>query len=515
LAQIIQISVIPSKIDDKDYHLSLIKNKLNSSYEDIIDTSLRKKSIDARRKVVYNLAYDVYFKGDNIPKKSFKSGCKNVKSSKKIIHIIGSGPAGLFAAISCLQNGIKPIVYERGKDVQSRRRDIAEINKNGIVNSESNYCFGEGGAGTFSDGKLYTRSKKKGSVKNILELLVCYGADENILTDSHPHIGTNKLPKVIQNIREDIINKGGEFHFDSKLTDISILDNKILGITINNQEKIDAKNLILATGHSARNIYYLLREKNIKLEFKAFAIGVRVEHSQKLIDKIQYSKEDRGEFLPPSSYKLVHKTPSRGVYSFCMCPGGIIAPCATKQNEVVSNGWSPSKRNNKTANSGIVTEVTWGDLSEYHSHGAFAGLEFQKSIEQKCWAVSSNSQIMPAQKLKDFLTDTKSVDLPLTSYTPGIISAKLSELFPEFVINALKSGLKNFGKNMKGYITNEAIIHAPESRTSSPIRIPRNNDFQHVEIKGLYPCGEGAGYAGGIISAAIDGLNCVKALSSV
>lgn len=515
MAKIIQISVIPSKIDDIEFHLSLIKNKLSSLDEDVIDIRLRKKSIDARRKIVYNLAYDVYFKGDEIPELVFDSKCKDVTKQKNLIHIVGSGPAGLFAAITCLQKGIKPVIYERGKDIQLRRRDVAKLNKEGIVDSESNYCFGEGGAGTFSDGKLYTRSKKKGSVKNILELLVYYGANKNILIDAHPHIGTDKLPKVIQNIREDILNKGGEFHFDSKLTDISISDNKISAITINNKEKIDTNNLILATGHSARNIYYLLREKNIKLEFKAFAIGVRVEHPQKLIDKIQYSKEDRGEFLPPSSYKLVHNTSNRGVYSFCMCPGGIIPPCATKQNEVVSNGWSPSKRNNKTANSGIVTEVTWGDLSEYHSHGAFAGLEFQKSIEQKCWAVSSNSQIMPAQRLKDFLTDTKSVDLPTTSYIPGIISARLSELFPEFVINALKSGFKNFGKNMKGYITNDAILHAPESRTSSPIRMPRNKDYQHVEIEGLYPCGEGAGYAGGIISAAIDGVNCIKALSSV
>src|SRR5690606_13865337 len=437
---------------------------------------------------------------------------QNVSKAKRIA-IIGAGPAGLYAALRAVEAGLKPIVFERGKDVRERRRDLAAINKDQIVNPDSNYCFGEGGAGTYSDGKLYTRSKKRGNVLKALEWFVHFGAEENILIDAHPHIGTNKLPKIITAMRQTIIDNGGEVHFNSKMTDLRLKESAIDSIQINHEEWFAFDDVILATGHSARDIFYLLHKKNIRIEAKPFAIGVRVEHQQQLIDYIQYHGEADNPYLPPASYALVEQVDGLAVYSFCMCPGGIIAPCATEQTEVVTNGWSPSKRNNPYANSGIVVSVAPKDLPNFKEGDPFVGLNFQKEVEKRCWEAGGKTQKVPAQRMIDFVEGKLSVDFPKTSYQPGIVSADLNEILPPLLSKPLKRAFVAFGKKMKGYYTNEAVLHAPESRTSSPVSIPRDpQTLEHVEVKGLYPCGEGAGYAGGIISAAIDGINCVDAI---
>lgn len=510
----IQISLLPKQVFMEEQLLTSVALFLKIEKERVSHIEIIKRSIDARRTPVkYQVKALVYVDEDFTEVEStFKY--QNVENASDFIVIIGSGPAGLFAALQALEYGVKPIVFERGKDVRARRKDLATINKEGVVNPESNYCYGEGGAGTYSDGKLYTRSKKKGNVKRVLDTLVYHGADKNILIDAHPHIGTNKLPQLIANIREQIISCGGEIRFNAKMTDIIIEQGKVKGISINGNEHISCENLILATGHSARDIYFLLEKKGIKQEYKSFAMGVRVEHSQALIDKVQYKcSGDRGEYLPPASYSLVEQTGDRGVYSFCMCPGGVIAPCATSEGEVVTNGWSPSKRNNPFSNSGIVTEVRWDDIRDFHGYGDLAGVYFQKSIEAKCWEIAGQGQKVPAQRMIDFVEGIKSKDLPKTSYYPGITSVQLSDVLPEFIVTALREGFKAFKVKMKGYYTNEAVLHAVESRTSSPVRIPRDKQsFEHVEVKGLYPVGEGAGYAGGIVSAAIDGQRCVEAI---
>ncbi len=508
----IQILVLPEIAFDEELLKEEIATEVNIPIRKV-DYKIIKRSIDARRAPVrYLLTIDVYI-DEIVEEDEIHFDFQQVTNESSEIHIVGAGPAGLFAGLEALEKGYKPIIYERGKQVKDRRKDLAKITKEQVVDPESNYCFGEGGAGTYSDGKLYTRSKKKGSVKKILEQLVFFGADRDILVNAHPHIGTNKLPQIIESIRDLIIEKGGEVKFNAKLTDIFVQDKSIAGIEINGVEKIPCKELILATGHSARDIFELLHNRNILIEFKPFALGVRVEHSQQLIDSIQYKLDDRGEFLPPASYSLVHKTKDRGVYSFCMCPGGIIAPCATNSGEVVTNGWSPSKRNNPYSNSGIVTEVRWEDIPTFHEFGALAGLEFQKNVEYNCWIAGGKTQQVPAQRLIDFVNQKVSKDLPKTSYFPGLVSVDLNKILPPFIAKNLREGFIAFGKKMKGYLTNEAVIHGTESRTSSPVRIPRDRDtFQHVEIKGLYPCAEGAGYAGGIVSAAIDGQNCVSAI---
>ena len=510
----IQILVLPEVAFDEELLKDEIATEVNVPIRKI-DYRIIKRSIDARRAPIRYLLTIEVFIDEPIPTHEIHFDFKKVTQKSKVIHIVGAGPAGLFAGLEALEKGCKPVIFERGKKVKDRRLDLAKITKEQTVNPESNYCFGEGGAGTYSDGKLYTRSKKKGSVKKILEQLVFFGADSDILVNAHPHIGTNKLPQIIEKIRELIIEKGGEVHFESKLTDIEIKNESITGIEINGTKRIDCTELILATGHSARDIYELLDKRKVLIEFKPFALGVRVEHSQSLIDKIQYKLEDRGEFLPPASYSLVHKTKDRGVYSFCMCPGGIIAPCATENGEVVTNGWSPSKRNNPYSNSGIVTEVKWEDIPEFHKFDALAGLEFQKSVEKACWLAGGKTQQVPAQRLVDFVHQRESKDLPKTSYFPGLTSIDLNKILPPFIANNLREGFTAFGEKMKGYLTNEAVIHGTESRTSSPVRIPRDREtFQHTIIKGLYPCAEGAGYAGGIVSAAIDGQNCVSAIIS-
>lgn len=476
------------------------------------DYQIIKRSIDARRKPVkYALAVELA-QDEALTDRSFSFNYQPISQDAEEVVIVGAGPAGLFAGLEAIELGLKPIIYERGKDVKERRKDLAKITKEQIVNPESNYCFGEGGAGTYSDGKLYTRSKKKGSVRKVLQQLVHFGADEDILINAHPHIGTNKLPHLIVSIREEIIRCGGEVNFNSKITDLFIDQNKVVGVEVNNKERKECSYVILATGHSARDIFYLLKNKEIELEFKPFALGVRVEHSQELIDQIQYGQKERGEYLPPAAYTLVHNTADRGVYSFCMCPGGIVAPCATEPGEVVTNGWSPSKRNNPYSNSGIVTEVRWEDIPEFHEYGPLAGLEFQRSVERACWEAGGRTQQVPAQRLVDFVESRISKDLPKTSYYPGLVAADLNEVLPSFVSKSLREGFVKFGEKMKGYLTNDAVIHGTESRTSSPVRIPRDESLQHTRIKGLYPCGEGAGFAGGIVSAAIDGQNVINAI---
>jgi uncharacterized FAD-dependent dehydrogenase len=480
------------------------------SVADIKHISILKRSIDARQKAIkINLKVTIYFQEDEfIEEKIQLPDYKNVSNSPEVI-VVGAGPAGLFAALQLIELGLKPIVIERGKDVRGRRRDLKAINLEHIVNEDSNYCFGEGGAGTYSDGKLYTRSKKRGDVTRILELLVGFGASDDILIEAHPHIGTNKLPKIIQDIREKIIEMGGKVLFETRLTDIIIKNNEVQGIVTQAGDTILSNKIILATGHSARDIFELLDQKNIFIEAKPFALGVRAEHPQSLIDSIQYSCDYRGELLPPAPYSIVKQVGGRGMYSFCMCPGGVIAPCATSPGEVVTNGWSPSKRDQATANSGIVIELKLEDFAPYSKFGALAGLEFQKSIEQKAWHLAGETQKVPAQRMVDFTKNSLSSEIPKTSYVPGTTSVEMGQVFPGFLSQILREGFSEFGKSMKGYLTNEAILHAPESRTSSPVRIPRDAiSLEHLQIKGLYPCGEGAGYAGGIISAAIDGEKC-------
>lgn len=510
MPQEIQLQVLPQVAATNDLLVEHISKLTHTSVKDIQHVSILKRSIDARQKQVkINLKVLVFFQGEEVVNRSISfPEYKNVKDAPRAI-VVGAGPAGYFAALQLIELGVKPIVIERGKDVRGRRRDLKAINLEHIVNPDSNYCFGEGGAGTYSDGKLYTRSKKRGDVNRILELLVAFGASQDILVEAHPHIGTNKLPKIMQDMREKIIEFGGEVLFDKRVVDFVIKDNAIKGAILHTGETIEANQVILATGHSARDIYELLNNKKVLIEAKPFALGVRAEHPQSLIDRIQYSCDYRGEFLPPAPYSIVKQVNGRGMYSFCMCPGGVIAPCATDVEEVVTNGWSPSKRDQATANSGIVVELKMEDFKPFEKHGALAGMYFQKSIENTAWQLAGKTQQVPAQRMVDFSDKKVSDSLPKTSYVPGVVSSELGDVFPDFLTDIMRKGFEEFGKSMKGYFTNEAILHAPESRTSSPVRIPRDNEtLEHLQIKGLYPCGEGAGYAGGIVSAAIDGEKC-------
>ena len=510
MPQVLLLQVSPEIAVSEQLLKEYVAKLIRVSFNEVKHISILKRSIDARQKAIkMNLKVMIYFQGDEfIEEKIQLPDYKNVSNAQEVI-VVGAGPAGLFAALQLIELGLKPIVIERGKDVRGRRRDLKAINLNHIVNEDSNYCFGEGGAGTYSDGKLYTRSKKRGDVTRILELLVAFGASADILIEAHPHIGTNKLPQIIQDIREKIIEMGGRVLFETRLTDILIKDNGVQGIVTQSGETILANKIILATGHSARDIFELLDRKKVFIEAKPFALGVRAEHPQTLIDSIQYSCDYRGEHLPPAPYSIVKQVEGRGMYSFCMCPGGVIAPCATSPGEVVTNGWSPSKRDQATANSGIVIELKLEDFKSFAKFGALAGLEFQKSIEQKAWHLAGESQKVPAQRMVDFTQNKVSSDIPKTSYVPGTTSVEMGQVFPGFLSQILREGFSEFGKSMRGYLTNEAILHAPESRTSSPVRIPRDSiSLEHLQIKGLYPCGEGAGYAGGIISAAIDGEKC-------
>lgn len=506
--------VVPPEVgfDDenlKSYLASEGKLTENQYYQ------IQKRSIDARQKTIkVNLKVEVRDEPFEIEFIEYFKRDHDVRNCPQVI-IVGAGPAGMFAALKAIENGLRPIIVERGKDVRSRRRDLAAINKEHIVNPDSNYCFGEGGAGTYSDGKLYTRSKKRGSVRRIFEILVAHGADSKILFESHPHIGTNKLPKIITAIRESIEAAGGEVRFGAKVTDILLKDGEVVGVSLADGAHLNGVSVLLATGHSARDIFTLCQSKGIKIEAKPFAIGVRVEHSQQQIDKIQYHCDDRGAYLPASPYSIVTQTrfhkKERGVFSFCMCPGGFIVPSATNAEEVVVNGMSPSRRDGKYANSGIVVAMENEDLREFSQYGELANMKFQESIEHKAWVEGGKTQKAPAQRLMDFFENKTSPSLLETSYQPGLESVNMQSIFPPFVYERLRNGFNEFGRKMKGYLTNEAQIVGVESRTSSPVRIPRNPEtLEHTEVKRLFPCGEGAGYAGGIASAAIDGEKCME-----
>lgn len=515
----VELTLRPEEAASKENYSKLIASKLSISENEITEFKLAKRSIDARSKQVkFNLYFDVSI-GEPLPEKISNFRYYANVSNEKEIHIVGFGPAGMFAALRCIELGYKPVVIERGKDVRSRRRDLAAINKEGVVNSESNYCFGEGGAGTYSDGKLYTRSSKRGSIERILNTFVEFGASEEILIDAHPHIGTNKLPGIVSAMRERIIECGGEVHFETRLESIQHNNGQVTEINIlktdgsNHPQTIKTNSVILATGHSARDIFRMLHEQKILIEQKDFALGVRIEHPQNLIDKIQYHCDDRGEFLPPSSYSLTGQALNRGVYSFCMCPGGIIAPAATAPNEIVVNGWSPSKRNNPFANSGMVVSVGANDFLPFKKSGALAAMEYQSMVEKNCYIAGGGSLVAPAQRMVDFCEGKGSIGELKTSYLPGVNNSFLADILPREVANALRIGLKEFGKKMKGYYTNDAILVGTESRTSSPVRIPRDViTLMHPKIKGLFPCAEGAGYAGGIVSAAMDGERCTESL---
>lgn len=509
----VELKILPKDLARPDYLRQQAIKKTQWAEEEITAVRTVKRSIDARgRQPFYRLRVDVYANEPYQPQPALLDQLKIVTDAPAVI-IVGAGPAGYFAALELIELGLKPIIFDRGKDVQSRRRDLRAIQQFGEVNPHSNYCFGEGGAGTYSDGKLYTRSHKRGNIDKALRLLVEHGAQSDILIDAHPHIGSNKLPKVVANMRETIQHYGGEIHFDSLVTDFIINNGKISGVIVNDNTEHLAKNVILATGHSARDIYYLLYRKGITIENKPFALGVRIEHPQPLIDQIQYNQKKRDEHLPASSYRLACQVAGRGVFSFCMCPGGLVVPAATAPGELVVNGMSMSRRDSPFANSGTVVSVEEEDLKEFSKHGVFAALEFQKSVEQGIFQYGDGSQKAPAQRLTDFAKGKVSATLPDTSYIPGLYAAPLNRLLPKGIANRLQQGVQQFGKNMKGYFTKEANVIGTESRTSSPIRIPRNrNTYMHEEVEGLFPCGEGAGYAGGIISAAMDGQNVARAV---
>jgi uncharacterized FAD-dependent dehydrogenase len=511
-----EIQLRVNLIEEKKENVLLFKasKQLGVDKNEISAVKVLRKSIDARKKdIIFNYKVAVYI-NEQVPEKSdYTFEYKDVSNAKEI-HIVGFGPAGMYAALRCIELGYKPIILERGKNVQNRRRDIKAINRDHIVDEDSNYCFGEGGAGTYSDGKLYTRSLKRGDVRRIFENLVFHGATEQILVDAHPHIGTNKLPKIIENIRENILKFGGEIHFETKVTDFVIKDNKLQAIQLHNGKEMAVNSVILATGHSARDVYELLHKKEIRIKAKSFAMGVRVEHPQEIIDQIQYHcSGERDELLPAAAYSLVQQVNNRGVYSFCMCPGGFIVPAATASGEVVVNGMSPSRRNNKFANSGIVVELDIDkDFKKYDHFGELRGLEFQKDLEKIAFLAGGRTQAAPAQRLVDFVDGKFSTDLNETSYQPGLKSAPMHSLLPKIIGSRLRKGFAGFGQKMHGYYTNEANIIGVESRTSSPINIPRKANLEHTDIAGLFPCGEGGGYAGGIVSAAMDGERCAEAV---
>ncbi len=515
MKQRIEIAVSPEMLQDEKHLEGKIRKKLGLEPEKEFQWKMARRSLDARgRNPVYRCYMDVFLEEPLEEEPLFVPSIPVLKGNEKICVVIGAGPAGYFAALQLLERGIKPIVLERGKDVRARRRDLRAIQQFGEVNPHSNYCFGEGGAGTYSDGKLYTRSHKRGSIYKALRILVEHGAKEDILVDSHPHIGSNKLPKIVSAIRETIESRGGEVRFDHFVDDFIIKDKKIIAVRVNGETEIKGDAFILATGHSARDVYKRLHELGVSMESKPFALGVRIEHPQPLIDGIQYGRKNRGPHLPASSYKLVSQVKGRGVFSFCMCPGGLVVPAATAPGEIVVNGMSMSRRDSPYANSGIVVAVEQEDFSEFKDQGVFAGMAFQAAVEKAMFNFGDGSQKAPAQRLTDFVHGKLSSSLPGTSYIPGLISAPLHTLLPKGISARLKQGLQDFGKKMRGYYTNDAIVIGTESRTSSPVKIPRGKEtLMHPEINGLFPCGEGPGFAGGIISAAMDGQNCGDAVA--
>lgn len=508
----IQLRLTPEEASDDIHYKPIIAKELDIRPDDISAIKIIKRSIDARkRQVIIQITAEVWIDETPSEQASYHFEYQNISNAQPII-VVGAGPGGLFAALRLIELGLRPIVIERGKNVSERKKDLALINRNEGVDTESNYSFGEGGAGAYSDGKLYTRSTKRGDFKKILQVFHHHGAHDDILVDAHPHIGTNKLPKVIKTMRESILDAGGEVLFNTRVDDLIIENGNIKGVVTHKGDKIEAKAVILATGHSARDIYYLLNRKGLHLESKTWAMGVRVEHPQEMIDQIQYhSPEGRGRFLPAASYSLSTQVAERGVYSFCMCPGGFIVPAMTDTNEMVVNGMSPAKRNSPWANSGIVVEVRPEDIGEFQNQGVLGGLEYQKELERLAFVNGGKGVVAPAQALGDFVKGRLSFDLPETSYVPGTISSPLHFWLPDNIGQRLRKGFEQFGKQANGFITNEAVILGVESRTSSPVRIPRDNKtLQHSQAMGLFPCGEGAGYAGGIASSAIDGERCAE-----
>ncbi len=507
----IELVIPPEYLHDKNYLYASAANKLGVNAAEVKAVLPVRRSIDARsRNPVFRILVNSYINEEPSDENKLIN-YKPAANGQKVI-IVGFGPAGMFSALRLIELGFKPVVVERGKDVQARRRDLRAIQQQDIVNPDSNYCFGEGGAGTYSDGKLYTRSTKRGDVNKILNVLVQHGADKDITVDSHPHIGSNKLPKIVKNIRETILNNGGEVHFNSRVTDLILKDNKIKGVIVNEKAEITGDAVILATGHSARDIYYLLNNKKIKIEPKPYAMGVRIEHPQILINELQYHTKSKHENLPAASYNLACNIEDRGIYSFCMCPGGIIVPAATAPGELVVNGMSLSRRDSPFANSGFVVTVNEKDWQKYNDFYPFNALRLQSEVERLSFMLANKTQKAPAQRVTDFVNGKMSVSLSDSSYIPGLTSVPLHSQLPSFITKNLRKALLIFNKRMRGYYTSEANIVAAESRTSSPVRIVRDRaTFMHPEIHGLFPAGEGAGYAGGIVSAAIDGENCANA----
>jgi uncharacterized FAD-dependent dehydrogenase len=513
MVKIIEVKISPQHASDPEKIRAKAVEKVKLPDHRIQAVEVLRRSLDARGKYpFFRLRVGVYIDQPAPVTNAILDRLEDVSEKKEVI-LVGAGPAGYFAALELIELGIRPILFDRGKDVRSRRRDLRAIQQFSEVNPDSNYCFGEGGAGTYSDGKLYTRSHKRGNIEKVLHLLVEHGAKSDILIDAHPHIGSNKLPKIVANIRDTILQHGGEIHFDSRVTDFIVEKGRMCGVVVNDQHEHRADSVVVATGHSARDIYYLLHQKGIRIEAKPFALGVRIEHPQPLIDQIQYGQRKREEGLPASSYRLACQVGERGVFSFCMCPGGLVVPASTAPGEIVVNGMSMSKRDSPYANSGTVVAVEMEDLAPFAHHGIFAGLEFQKSVEQTMFNFGDGGQQAPAQRLTDFISGKLSADLPGTSYIPGLLSAPLHELLPPFVYQRLQEGVQVFGKKMKGYYTEEANVIGTESRTSAPIRIPRDREtYMHEDVIGFFPAGEGAGYAGGIISAAMDGQNVARAV---
>ncbi len=513
MKQEINISVSPKQASSEQFYRPILAEKLHVDEARIQLINVKRRSIDARQRTIrVNLGVEVYL--DELPTERKIEFKYDLVNQKPPVIIVGAGPAGLFAALRLIELGFKPLIFERGKNVSDRKRDIAKIHREHLVDPDSNYGFGEGGAGTFSDGKLYTRSKKRGNIQRILEIFYSNGALSEILIDAHPHIGTNMLPGIITTIRNKIVEAGGEIHFNSRVADLIVKNERCIGIVLSDSTVIEAEAVILATGHSAREIYELLYQKGISIEAKSFAVGVRAEHPQTLIDTIQYNQSVRGPYLPPAAYSFVEQVDGRGVYSFCMCPGGIMVPAATAPGEMVINGMSPTLRNTRFANSGMVVEIRPDDLNEFRHLGVFAGLEFQRKIERLCFSLNGNTQFAPAQRMADFVADRFSQDLPESSYHPGLVSVPLHDKLPKRIRTRLQEAFKLIDRKAHGYLTNDAVIVGVESRTSSPIRIPRKDDtFEHVKIAGLYPCGEGAGYAGGIVSSAMDGERCAEAFA--